>query len=67
MRKKQGITVGYTVVNFSPLGYRYLVVCDEESEVYPTYTEARKERDRLREKYGNGYIEVVAVREIPDQ
>jgi len=67
MKKKQGITVGYTVVNFSPIGYRYMVVCDEEGEVYPSYTEARKERDRLRNEYGNEYIHVVAVRQIPDQ
>jgi len=66
-KKRQGKTLGYTVLNLSPLGYNYYVVATQESEVYPTYSEAKVERDALRKEFNNEFLVVVAVREIPNQ
>ena len=70
MLEKEGELLGYVVVNMHSL-YRDLFVCDSKYVVYPTYLEARKERDLARESTmkewpwrENPHIVVATVREI---
>lgn len=61
-KKKEGELLGYTVVNLNPALVNYLVVCEPENLVYPSYTEARIVRDELRQEFDNSDIVVVSIR-----
>lgn len=59
-KKKEGDVLGYTLVNLCG----GMTLCDMESQVYRTYSQAKWWRDWLRKDCRNPDIVVVVVREI---